>query len=246
LRERALVPCGLLRLPRVPMECQRGRVETERSHRGRTFLRVVAVLAVVAAGYAGLRQLARLRVARKGVAHLEAPAAGADGVSMDRPAVRPAPESVTPDRRQTRPSESAASTFRPPRSQADTRPAAVSEHAVVAHRQQAVIDRVGRDYSGQPFDTVLPALRSAFVADGLTLPTRPWLEAVATDIAAGHRFLVGGVGEERHTGGGEHVVKGEHELWFHPDPKIEHIPPGTRTSFRKDDPRANTPTPPES
>jgi hypothetical protein len=55
---------------------------------------------------------------------------------------------------------------------------------------QSVIDSVLRSHGGQPARRVLPVLRSALLANGLSPDPESWLRAVATELANGHVYLV--------------------------------------------------------
>jgi hypothetical protein len=66
----------------------------------------------------------------------------------------------------------------------------------VAARQQGnaelqrVIDSVLRSHGGQPARRVVPALRAALRANGLSADPESWLRAVATELANNHVYLV--------------------------------------------------------
>jgi hypothetical protein len=119
-----------------------------------------------------------------------------------------------------------------------------TDRAVVADRQQAVVVKISQSHGGRPVDDVRRALRAALADEDLPLPGGSWLDDASAGIAAGRQFLVGGVVEQ--TPAGDDVpIENRDELPFKADPTVEHIPPGTRMSFRVDDPAANTPPPSE-
>lgn len=117
-----------------------------------------------------------------------------------------------------------------------------TERAIVADRQQAVVVKISQSHGGRPFDDVRRALRAALLDDDLPLPGDSWLDAASAGIVAGRQFLVGGSVEEPPPGD-DPPIEDRNEPRFNDDPTVKHIPPGTRMSFRVDDPAANTPRP---
>jgi hypothetical protein len=87
---------------------------------------------------------------------------------------------------------SALSSQRAPRQATAHDPTAME----VAARQQGnaelqrVIDSVLRSHGGQPARRVVPALRAALHANGLSADPESWLRAVATELANNHVYLV--------------------------------------------------------
>jgi hypothetical protein len=115
-----------------------------------------------------------------------------------------------------------------------------TEYAAVSDSQQEVIDGVLDRYGGQALPDVSSALREGLAAAGLARPTEPWLDAVAAEIANGHRFVVRPRLESGDESGSallaraaaddavsDRSVPATHprELWFSHDPKIDHVPP---------------------
>ncbi len=108
------------------------------------------------------------------------------------------------------------------------------ERAAVEMLQQAAIDEVLRRCGGESADRVVPVLRQALLDAGLVCPPQPWLTAVAVEIAAGHRFVVGNDPRpDDPTHDVERVSDGStsscasprnSSLWFSSDPKIGHAP----------------------
>jgi hypothetical protein len=64
-----------------------------------------------------------------------------------------------------------------------------ARHHVNAERQ-SVIDAVLRSHGGRPARQIVPVLRTALLANGLSPEPDSWLRAVATELANGHVYLV--------------------------------------------------------
>jgi hypothetical protein len=126
-----------------------------------------------------------------------------------------------------------------------------TEYAVVAALQQAAIDAVVEQHSGEPHAQVVDALNHQFLVDGLAPPPGPWLDAVATEIATGRRFVVGNRLDEgnrfSNAAAGlpadadpDAEAARDTSLWFSHDPKIANEPPAEHASDGEYHPEANT------
>lgn len=122
-----------------------------------------------------------------------------------------------------------------------------AEYVADSSRQQEVIDAVLDGHGGESVEAVGSALVRAFAEAGLTRPPEPWVEAVAAEIADGHRFVVrAGLdsGDEADDSGVERAAADDaasdlsvpathpRELWFSHDPKIDHLPPAEAVEHR--------------
>ena len=105
-----------------------------------------------------------------------------------------------------------------------------TQSIVIGARQQQIIDTVLDEHGGEPAPMVTIALQTSFARAGLALPTRQWIQAVATSIASGHRYIVAAQPDPADEDGEPRTPEATARdssamLWFSNDPKIVHIDP---------------------
>ena len=74
----------------------------------------------------------------------------------------------------------------------DTDEERAEHHRQVGHDLQSVIARVAESHLGDDQEVILQNLRRELEASGHWPQPKPWLEAVAEEMRAGHLYRVGG------------------------------------------------------